>query len=399
MKKLFISKIFTGIVLFLFFPFSAIAQWVQTAGPSGGVTEDLKVSGSFLVAGTYGGGTFRTQDNGSTWIKVTDGLLNTNVNALAVSDTILFAGTFGGVYRSVNNGTSWSPTGLWYNNLVQAMAVSGKTLIAGSRNGPYLSTDTGASWTAITTGLSNLSITAVAISDTNLFAGTETGLYRAPRNGARWTAINSGLANTNISKLFLNGSYLLAGTSNGVFLSSNSGTSWSQLYSGLPAGSVESFAAVGQTLFSAVRGGGVYRLDTNAKTWVNTNMPEPNVFSLAIQGNFLFAGTGTYVWRRPLTELITSIDSHFSEEKPLALKIYPNPFSSNGKIEFRIRSACHVDLKVYDLKGQELINLVSEFMVAGSHSVNFNNPGLPAGIYVCKIKADEVIQNCKFTIK
>ena len=58
---------------------------------------------SNLFVGTYYGGIFLTTDNGTNWRAVNKGLMNTSVGALAVSDTILFAGTGDGVYRSTNN--------------------------------------------------------------------------------------------------------------------------------------------------------------------------------------------------------------------------------------------------------------------------------------------------------
>ncbi|MBK7868352.1 MAG: hypothetical protein IPJ75_15960 [Ignavibacteriales bacterium] len=46
-------------------------------------------------------------NNGTSWNAVNNGLTNSNVSALDVSGTNLFAGTNGGgVYLSTNNGTS-----------------------------------------------------------------------------------------------------------------------------------------------------------------------------------------------------------------------------------------------------------------------------------------------------
>jgi hypothetical protein len=61
------------------------------------------------------------------------GLTSTNVLALVIVGTTLFAGTNGGVFRSSNNGTSWSAvsTGL-PNVLVRTLAANSTTLIAGT---------------------------------------------------------------------------------------------------------------------------------------------------------------------------------------------------------------------------------------------------------------------------
>ncbi|MCK7528688.1 MAG: hypothetical protein MZV64_69590 [Ignavibacteriales bacterium] len=65
-------------------------------------------------------GVFLSTNNGTSWTAVNTGLTNTNVRALAVSGTNLFAGTDGGgVFLSTNNGTSWTAvnTGLTNTNV------------------------------------------------------------------------------------------------------------------------------------------------------------------------------------------------------------------------------------------------------------------------------------------
>ena len=49
-------------------------------------------------------------DDGESWEAVNNGLTATNVRALAVnSDGDIFAGTFGGVFRSTDDGDTWVP--------------------------------------------------------------------------------------------------------------------------------------------------------------------------------------------------------------------------------------------------------------------------------------------------
>ena len=56
-----------------------------------------------------GGGVFLSTNNGKiSWTAVNNGLTNKAVQSLAINGTNLFAGTYGGVSRSTNNGTSWA---------------------------------------------------------------------------------------------------------------------------------------------------------------------------------------------------------------------------------------------------------------------------------------------------
>ncbi|MBK6760512.1 MAG: hypothetical protein IPG73_07375 [Ignavibacteria bacterium] len=118
-----------------------LAQWVQTNGPHGGDIRCMAVSDTNLFAGTYGSaGVFLSTNNGASWTAVNTGLTNNIVLSLAVSGTNLFAGTEGsGVFRSTNNGTSWTAVRIGLPRInVRSLAVSGTNLFAGLRSVSFL---------------------------------------------------------------------------------------------------------------------------------------------------------------------------------------------------------------------------------------------------------------------
>ncbi|MCG3158757.1 MAG: hypothetical protein DKINENOH_05401 [bacterium] len=311
------------------------AQWVQNNGPYGGVSF-FAVSGTYLFAGTWGGGNFRSSDNGTSWTAVNDGLTNTSVNTLAVSGANLFAGTCGGVFRSSNDGASWIAAGLT-NTLITDFAVSGTNILAvahyNNLDRVFRSSDNGAGWTAINIGSANTDVNALAVRGTNLFAGTDKGIFlstdngtswtelnkifrdasvfavidtilfagtwgggvfRSSDNGTSWTKVNSGLTNTYIRALAVSGTNLLAGTEGGgVFLSGDNGTSWTAINTGITNTNVRALAVSGTHLFASTEGDYVFRSSDNGTSWtaVNTGMSNPRVLALAISGTNLFAGT------------------------------------------------------------------------------------------------------------
>ncbi|MFC1726659.1 T9SS type A sorting domain-containing protein [candidate division KSB1 bacterium] len=71
---------------------------------------------------------------------------------------------------------------------------------------------------------------------------------------------------------------------------------------------------------------------------------------------------------------------------------YPNPFNPDTKINFQLPEAARVTLKVYDVSGREVAELVNGNMNAGYHSVTFNAHELPSGVYIYKIKAGKFIE-------
>lgn len=68
---------------------------------------------------------------------------------------------------------------------------------------------------------------------------------------------------------------------------------------------------------------------------------------------------------------------------------YPNPFNPVTNIKYELKENSFVELKIFDVLGNELATLVNQYMPAGSHTINFNASGLPSGIYIYKIIASD----------
>lgn len=60
---------------------------------------------------------------------------------------------------------------------------------------------------------------------------------------------------------------------------------------------------------------------------------------------------------------------------------YPNPFNPVTTIKYALNSNQYVQLRIYDVLGNELVKLVNEAQNAGTYEVRFNAENLAAGIY------------------
>lgn len=208
------------------------------------------------------------------------------------------------------------------------------------------------------------SIGCFAVSDMNLFAGTSgSGVFLSTNNGTSWTEVNTGLTSSFVYALAVSGTNLFAGTYDGIFLSTNNGTSW---------------------------------------TAVNTGLTNTNVLSLApdlLSGN-LFAGTYGGVWRRPLSEIITSVE-RLSTDLPTHFILdqnYPNPFNPTTRISFSLPSKAFVSLKVFDALGREQAVLVSEELAAGRYARQWDATGLASGVYFYRLQADAFAETKKLVL-
>ena len=77
---------------------------------------------------------------------------------------------------------------------------------------------------------------------------------------------------------------------------------------------------------------------------------------------------------------------------------YPNPFNPTTNIQFEIREAGDVSLKVYDLTGREVASLVNSRMSAGEHSVTFDASNLSSGVYLYVLQANNIRLTNKMTL-
>lgn len=71
---------------------------------------------------------------------------------------------------------------------------------------------------------------------------------------------------------------------------------------------------------------------------------------------------------------------------------YPNPFNPETAISYQISDACHVTLKIYNLRGQQVKTVVDHDAPAGSHTVRWDGKDehghdLASGIYVYRLEA------------
>jgi len=327
-------------------------------------------------------GVFASTTKGDTWNLL--GLKDTLVTALAVRGGNVYAGGgrahWSGVLLSTDNGHSWSeiysPSKDSMSWFITGLAVNGQSVFAsgiiggfaGSRGG-WLSVRIvrdGTHWMLADSGLPGLS-TFLAICGSNLFAG-ETSLFRSTNGGANWNQVTGGLANTNVNALAVSGSNLFAATGsvNGspgcVFLSTDNGTSWTSVNSGLTG------------------------------IWVS---------SLAVSGPNIYAGTiGCGVWRRPLLEMVTSVQPGIREvpRQFLLNQNYPNPFNPSTTIRYDLPRSSMVRLNVYDILGREVAVLVNERKNAGSYEVKFDAVRLASGVYFYRIQAGDFIQAKKLVV-
>jgi hypothetical protein len=328
----------------------------------------LIISGTTLFAGTWGGsGIYRSTDNGLSWTSANFGLTNNGVHALAVSDTNLFAGTSIGVFRSTDNGSNWTKKSYDLDFETMSLCFLSTNLFAGTYNGGvFLSTDYGVSWTSANSGMSGWWFTALVVSGMNIFAARAYddvhgggGVFISTNTGISWATINDGLPHVNNYVLAVSGAKIFVGTYNDVLFSINNGSSW-----------------------------------------ISTNLTY-GAISFAVSDTFLFAGTsGDGIWKRPLSEMVTTVKDN-ENNIPMRFSLsqnFPNPFNPSTTISFTLPSKSFVSLKVFDMLGREVATIISEIMTEGTYSRQWNAGNKPSGVYFYCLQTDSFTETKKLVL-
>ena len=77
---------------------------------------------------------------------------------------------------------------------------------------------------------------------------------------------------------------------------------------------------------------------------------------------------------------------------------FPNPFNPATIISYKINQSGFVTLKVYNLVGQVVRTLVSEYQESGTYSKQFDASELSAGIYLYKLQVNNFTSVKRMTL-
>lgn len=294
-------KVLAIIICNMSFLCMTFGQWQEANnGLTGGYIQTLAVDTvtKYIYAGTeFGGGLFRSTDDGLNWKPMNDGFTSgeNSITALTVKGSELFAGARGNdVFLITGNGTKWTNAhdGIYGSGYaVNCFITSDDILFAGTSNGVFISTDNGKSWVISNNGLTNTYISTLAAMGTRLFAGTSGGgIFLSEDNGNNWTEVSSGLLNKNIYSLTMTANSILAGTSGGIFISTDYGSNWTASNNGFTGYQVYCMAKDHDKIYCG-SGTGVFLSTDNGASWNNSGMTDIEVYSLVVNGNKVFAGT------------------------------------------------------------------------------------------------------------
>jgi Secretion system C-terminal sorting domain/Abnormal spindle-like microcephaly-assoc'd, ASPM-SPD-2-Hydin len=125
--------------------------------------------------------------------------------------------------------------------------------------------------------------------------------------------------------------------------------------------------------------------ELNDTLWIFHNAENiPNPYGIKISGN----------------ATITSVlgDISVTPEKFYLSQNYPNPFNPSTKIKYIIPFTSLVQLKIFDLLGNEIATIINEQQDAGSYEVEIDASNLVSGVYFYTLRAGNSFQTRKMIL-
>jgi Secretion system C-terminal sorting domain len=257
----------------------------------------LAHSGSYLVAGTLDSGVYIFNGFVGTdrhWVKINQGLTNLKILSLVALDSISFlAGTDGGgLFKTTNKGVTWTDVA-WSDYAVTALVKVGNRLL-GTRSvgGVYISNDNGENWTSFndantlnisgTIALSHNATTdeLAVINRNGIFILSNASTTTTPTYAAASMGLTAG---TVLRSVATNGTNWYLATDKGAFVSPTGTINWATANSGLQTQDVKVVVPFRTSLILGTNKGGMYKSATNPIAWTAHNTGYNNLETYAME--------------------------------------------------------------------------------------------------------------------
>jgi hypothetical protein len=362
-----------------------------------------------------------------------------NISVTAFDSTVISGATSFGPFDmavSYNNGVSWAGSNLFQSNGIVHLITGDSLIYASTPNGVYRSVKDNLNWSAYNEGLPNGQIRKICLKDSVILAAGNSSIYKRLAGDNIWTTIcesspvggihdfdfdgnrivvaGNGIAESvdmglswtlwppayafEWNAVTIKGDTIIAASKGGVYRKrisngniSNVSTGLIELwtpYGGGYFGEFEMFLRIGNNLFLCGETG-VYKLSENSWFWEHTGLGSWT-YALAFNDEMLFAVKGYGgIWGRPINQLIINTNEITADQSSVSL--YPNPTTDIIAIDTECADGKRINLVIINLNGQQLF----QCQITDSMTV-VDVSAFPKGIYFVKITDDTRVKTAKF---
>ena len=304
-------------------------------GPEAGYVVCMGIdpqSPNIMYIGSWGAGVFRSNNGGSIWYPINNGLGDLYINSMAIDPTnpaVLYVGTYRDeIYKSTDYGMDWVQInqGITNGAIVYTIAIdpqNSQRVYIGTRgpdsyNTPpwygvvYRSTNGGASWSSTLTNVGGTSqqdwvysLSVLPQQPNEILAAThQHGPYLSTDYGVTWNPVLNGISDGSGRAVVFDPRYTSPATAyygvwhrTGIFKTTNDGQIWTLEENGSRGTQIYSMAidpVSPSTLYVATFGNGVLKTTNGGASWGSVGMSFTNIYSVAVNpvnNAIVFSGT------------------------------------------------------------------------------------------------------------
>ncbi|MBI3193680.1 MAG: T9SS type A sorting domain-containing protein [Ignavibacteriae bacterium] len=345
---------------------------------------------------------FRTTDGGTTWDKQLHGtifessgkhfhsvsFINPNIGTVV--------GDIGTIVKTTNSGTNWilqnSNTTKMLNDV--SLFDENKCVVVGEQGLILQTNDGGETWNRRTGETVNeLRGVTYVTQSVVVCVGSNGTIVKSSDGGLNWRIISTPTPSTLNDVRFFDEVVGIAVGNNGVILrTTDSGESWLKIdrraYENL-----HSITSTGSTGILTGSYGTILRTTDKGETWSNLSigtLQELRAVTFSDQQSIVIVGTNGLVLST--SEGVVGVGNlSSSNNRPEHFELmqnYPNPFNPLTVIRYQLPVTSHVALKIYNILGQEVAQLVNEILQPGKYQRTWNAKDVASGIYYYKLSAN-----------
>lgn len=403
-------------------------EWTPiTDGLVAGYAIPMSFREGAVMASTRNG--LHVSDDGATWTRLQT---PNRVDRVYPFESVWIGTSYDEVYRSVDGGETWEVAsgginpgvfheprltdvveadGALYASLLSSRSIEhqGAEVIGGI----YRSSDDGGSWTLLASGYPFSSglragARALTVTEQSVFAVTMVGIRRLEIGASQWQEVlTPGQADNVVRDLIPTESGLVAVTNSGLFVSLNEGQAWAELGGGLPDDFIWNFSlfTADESLFALYRpfegDPRLYEYAGGAWTLLPIAVPEWVVWNRGeVAGEFAFFGTHNHgIWSVPLIDLApVSNEGGNAITGPARLgPIYPNPVRNRATLRISQPTTAPVRAELFDVLGRR-VQLFHDGVLGPEASLELDARGLAPGLYVVRLRGEALLLTQRFTV-
>ena len=381
------------------------------------LTEIALTGDSTAYISASGGMVFRTTNAGSNWISQSI-INNEDLTSICFpsAETGYTSSSEGKILKTTNGGVNWtqinSPVSISILKIYFIDDKTGFISTGPADNGKIFKTDNGGSnWTIRGPGTVFPEVLSIN------FPGPDTG-FASARNGVilkstdagdNWINIQSGSAAGDWFCIFFtdnNTGYAVSPFPQYMIKTTNSGTNWNVIYNNadhflvfVDFPSHDTGYAVGGADNSSV----ILKTTNAGLNWqseiINYNGHANDIEFINNNTGYIVGEFGrVYKTTNGGKQVGINQSSGNIPDGFMLYQNFPNPFNPVTIVNYELPSSGNVSLKVYNLLGTELAELINEKQTAGSHSFEFKGNDFPSGIYIYRLTAESggrTISQCR----